>query len=88
MVAAAEAAPDRMPEPAPTIDEAIDAMATSDPGLLDAARKQALDAIKKYRADLDAVPSLKLLQDTAAGKFEIYDRVSAALDELEAALAG
>ena len=54
----------------------------------DAARKAVLDEIKKIRADLDREPAFKLLQDTEAGKFAIYDRVAGALGELEAALNG
>jgi len=84
--AAAEQVVDRMPLPASGIDDAIDAMASIDETRREAARKQALDAIKTYRADLDAEPALKLLQDMPVGKFAIYDRVAKALDELAAAL--
>jgi hypothetical protein len=79
---------DRMPDFGSGVDDALDAMVNAQGEQRDAARKAVLDEIGKIRADLDREPALKLLQDTEAGKFAIYDSVAGALSELEAAVNG
>jgi hypothetical protein len=75
---------DMMPIPPTDIDDAIQAMVTTDQKRRDAARTMARAALAKFRAELDEEPALKDLQ--ALGNYPIYDLVTKAVDALDAAL--
>jgi hypothetical protein len=70
------------------IDDALDALASALSGDRAALQVRAVEAIRRYRADLAADPMLKELQDTQVGFYPIVDELDAALHSLQAALAG
>jgi hypothetical protein len=89
--AAAATVGDRIPSfgtLADQIDDALDALASASPAKRVALQAAAVKAIRDYRPQLLADPMLKELQNTQLGFYPIVDELAAALDSLEAALAG
>jgi len=69
------------------VDDAIDAMReASDPGVRQKSRDTALKALATYRSEIEAVPLLARMQNTAGGAYPIRDALVSALGELETAL--
>lgn len=69
------------------VEDAIDNMVSAtDPGALQKLAEAALQAISRYRSEIDAEPLLTEMEQTDAGSFAIHGAIISALDELAASL--